>query len=182
MSTKYSFVMPAYKAAFIREAIESILGQTYTDFELIIVDDASPEGLDTIVAEYHDPRLTYYKNEKNIGGKDLVAQWNHSIEYANGEFLILASDDDIYDIEYLSNIDILISSYPDIDVYRPLMRKINLGGKTTCQENSGISSLLTKSSFLEAFSYGRLFSGIPQYTFRISAIKSIGGFINYPMG
>ena len=58
--------MPAYKAAFIREAIESILGQTYTDFELIIVDDASPEGLEAIVSEYNDPRLTYHKNEQNI--------------------------------------------------------------------------------------------------------------------
>ena len=43
MSPKYSFVLPAYKATFLREAIDSILAQSYTDFELIIVNDASPD-------------------------------------------------------------------------------------------------------------------------------------------
>ena len=79
---KYSFVLPAYKARFFREALDSILAQTYKDFELIIVNDASPEDLDSIVKSYDDPRIRYYVNEHNIGGKDLVAQWNHCLEYA----------------------------------------------------------------------------------------------------
>ena len=63
---KYSFVLPAYKAKYLKEAIDSILGQTYTDFELIIVNDASPEDVDSIVAAYDDKRMQYYKNEKNL--------------------------------------------------------------------------------------------------------------------
>ena len=51
---KYSFVLPAYKARFFREALDSILAQTYKDFELIIVNDASPEDLDSIVKSYDD--------------------------------------------------------------------------------------------------------------------------------
>ena len=46
---KYSFVLPAYKARFFRDALDSILAQTYKDFELVIVNDASPEDLDSIV-------------------------------------------------------------------------------------------------------------------------------------
>ena len=80
---KYSFVLPAYKAAYLKEAIDSILNQTYKEFELIIVNDASPEGVDAIVRSYDDPRIQYYVNAENIGGKDLVAQWNYSITYAN---------------------------------------------------------------------------------------------------
>ena len=49
MNMKYSFVLPAYKARFFKEALDSILNQTYNDFELIIVNDASPEDLDSIV-------------------------------------------------------------------------------------------------------------------------------------
>ena len=76
---KYSFVLPAYKACFFREAIESILNQTYSEFELIIVNDASPEDLDSIVNSYSDERIRYYRNKENIGGRDLVAQWNECL-------------------------------------------------------------------------------------------------------
>ena len=96
MNRLYSFVLPAYKAKFLGEAIDSILAQTYTNFELIIVNDASPEDLESIVKLYDDPRIQYYTNKVNVGGKDLIAQWNYSITYAKGEYLILASDDDIY--------------------------------------------------------------------------------------
>ena len=68
---KYSFVLPAYKAKYLKESIDSIINQTYTDFELIIVNDASPEDVDSIVNSYQDDRIQYYRNEKNIGGVNL---------------------------------------------------------------------------------------------------------------
>ena len=105
---KYSFVLPAYKAKYLTEALDSIVNQTYTDFELIIVNDASPEDIDSIVGSYNDKRIQYYKNLENMGGKDLVAQWNYSISYAKGEYLILASDDDIYSLEYLEKMDKIV--------------------------------------------------------------------------
>ena len=77
---KYSFVLPAYKARFFKEALDSILSQTYKDFELIIVNDASPEDITSIVKGDNDPRISYYINDVNIGGKDLVAQWNDCLE------------------------------------------------------------------------------------------------------
>ena len=93
---KVSFVLPAYKRRFLHEAIASILSQSYTDFELIVVDDASPENLQEVVDEFHDDRLAYHRNERNIGGKDLVAAWNQAMEYAIGQWCVLASDDDVY--------------------------------------------------------------------------------------
>ena len=91
---KYSFVLPAYKAKYLNEAIDSILNQTYKDFELIIVNDASPEDIDSIVKRYDDDRIQYYCNEKNLGGTDLIAQWNHSITYAKGEYIGFVDSDD----------------------------------------------------------------------------------------
>jgi glycosyltransferase involved in cell wall biosynthesis len=79
---KYSFVLPAYKAKYLKESIDSIINQTYADCELIIVNDASPEDVDSIVTSYSDERIQYYRNEKNIGGTDLVAPWNYCISYA----------------------------------------------------------------------------------------------------
>ena len=83
---KYSFVLPAYKATFLKEAIDSIIAQTYTNYELIIVNDASPQDINSIVNSYHDERIRYYINNVNIGGEDLVEQWNHCITYAKGDY------------------------------------------------------------------------------------------------
>ena len=124
-----SFVLPAYKSKFLKEAIDSILAQTYSDIEIIIIDDNSPENLYDIVSTYKDPRISYYKNEVNIGGKDLVAQWNKSIDYAKGEYLVLAADDDIYHPEFTSECIGLIQKYPDVDILRARVSIINDAGE-----------------------------------------------------
>ena len=65
---KVSVMMPIYNSRedYLREAIESILNQTYSDFEFLIIND-SPENtkLDDIVNSYNDPRIKYSKNSKN---------------------------------------------------------------------------------------------------------------------
>ena len=94
---KFSFILPAWKGRYLREAILSILNQSYSDFELIVVDDCSPDPLEKIVEAFKDPRIEYHHNEHNIGGRDLVAQWNHCLQYAHGDYVILATDDDLYE-------------------------------------------------------------------------------------
>ena len=98
---KFSFVLPAYKATYLQQAMQSILSQTYSDFELIVVDDCSSEDIEGIVSGFKDERISYFRNEKNIGGHDLVGQWNKCLSYAEGEYVILATDDDLYAPEFL---------------------------------------------------------------------------------
>ena len=176
---KYSFVLPAYKATFFKEAIDSILTQTYKEFELIIVNDASPEDLDSIVKSYNDPRIRYYKNEKNIGGKDLVAQWNHCLEYALGDYVILASDDDVYHPEYLEKMDVLVDKYPEVNVFRPRVQYIDENGKII-----GIYGCIAeKVSWLEYWYYwGHVGSSIGHIVFNRAKLIENGGFVNFPMG
>lgn len=92
-----SVLLPIYntKEEHLREAIESILNQTFTDFELLILND-SPENkqLDAIVASYTDPRIRYQRNETNIG---ISATRNKLIDMAQGEFLAVMDHDDICD-------------------------------------------------------------------------------------
>ena len=68
---KFSITIPAYKQKFLAEAIDSCLTQTYKDFELIIVNDHSPENLDAVVSQYDNPRIRYYVNEKNCGAVEV---------------------------------------------------------------------------------------------------------------
>ena len=176
---KYSFVLPAYKATFLREAVDSILNQTYTRFELIIVNDASPENLDAIVNKYKDERIQYYVNEENIGGKDLVAQWNHCINYAKGEYLILASDDDRYHPNFLAKIDELTCKHPNANAFRPRIQIIDAEGRFKKTE----AFMRERTSLIE-FMYLRnshIMSGVPYYTIKRKALLDIGGWINYPL-
>lgn len=176
---KYSFVLPAYKATFLGEAIDSILNQTYTEFELIIVNDASPEDLDTIVNKYQDERIRYYVNEKNIGGNDLVAQWNHCVNYATGDYLILASDDDVYHPCYLAKIDELVNKYPKVNVFRPRIQIIDANG---CFKKTEAFMREHTNPIEFIYLYGtHIMGGIAYYTIKRKALLNLGGWINFPL-
>ena len=176
---KYSFVLPAYKATYLRESINSILNQSYTDFELIIVNDASPEDLYSIVNDYHDDRIQYYVNEKNIGGHDLVAQWNHCITYATGDYLILASDDDVYHPQYLEKMDALVDKYPEVNVFRPRVQYINSQGNILKQDIE-LDEYMSLIAFSHLWIHRQLLKGIPFYIFNRQALLDQGGFVNLP--
>ncbi len=177
---KYSFVLPAYKSRFFKDAIESILNQTYSNFELIIINDASPEDLDSIVCNYSDQRIRYYKNEKNIGGNDLVAQWNKCLSYAKGDYVILASDDDLYSLDFLERMDTLIEKYPKVNVFRPRVKRIDQNGNI--QHIDGYTSeYLSKVEYLYLWTSCLIGSGIPFFILKREALLAIGGFVNYPL-
>ncbi len=92
---RVSVLLPLYntKEEHLRECIESILAQTFSDFELIIVND-SPDNsqLDTIVSSYQDERIRYYRNSKNRG---ISATRNKMLDLAQGEYLAVMDHDDI---------------------------------------------------------------------------------------
>lgn len=86
-------LMPVYNGAeFIREAIESVLKQTFTAFELLIIDDGSVDNSTEIIQSYDDPRIQLILNKKNIG---LVNTLNKGIKLARGSFIARIDQDDI---------------------------------------------------------------------------------------
>ena len=127
--TKYTFLLPAYKGRFLDEMLRSIQNQTYADFKVVISDDCSPEDLRSICEPYlADPRFTYRRNEENMGCKSLVAHWNLLVSMCDTEFLIMASDDDVYEPQFLEEIDKLTVKYPAVDLFRARVRRINRDG------------------------------------------------------
>lgn len=90
---KVSVIMPAYNAEnYIAEAIDSILAQTFRDFELIVLDDCSTDNTSRIILNYEDSRLIYLKNEKNMG---VAATLNRGLETARGMYIARMDADDI---------------------------------------------------------------------------------------
>lgn len=95
-----SVCIPAYRGAVhIGEAIESVLAQSFTDFELIVVDDASPDDTAGVVLRYSDPRVRLVRNERNLG---VQANWNRCLELACGRYFKLLPQDDLIAPECLA--------------------------------------------------------------------------------
>ena len=177
---KYSFVLPAYKARFFREAIENILNQTYSEFELIIVNDASPEDLDSIVNSYSDERIRYYRNKENIGGRDLVAQWNKCLSYTNADYVILASDDDVYSPLYLEKMNELVCKYPDVYVFRPRIQIIDSSSSILYQFGA-LSEKVNQIEYIYHWMRGCVGSGIGHFIFNREMLLSQDGFFSLPL-
>lgn len=177
---KYSFILPAYKSKYLKSAINSILNQSYTDFELIVVNDASPENIDFIINSYTDKRIQYHKNERNIGGENLVKQWNHCLSFAKGEFVILATDDDEYTPDYLEKMNILVEKYPFVNAFRPRITHISGGGEYSPNIECFMPEFSTRNLFLYFFFKRYVFTGIGFWIFRRSKLLEVGGYQNMP--
>ncbi|HYL89195.1 MAG TPA: glycosyltransferase [Burkholderiales bacterium] len=92
--------IPTYRgAAHIAETIESVLAQTFADFELVIVDDVSPDETAEVVARYRDPRLRFVRNERTLGVEE---NWNRCLRLARGRYFKLLPHDDLIAPECLA--------------------------------------------------------------------------------
>ena len=87
-----SVCIPTYRgAAYIERAIDSVLAQTFADFELLVVDDNSPDETASLVARYDDPRVRYLRNTENLGPE---GNWNRCLHEARGTYFKLLPQDD----------------------------------------------------------------------------------------
>ncbi len=89
-----SVIMSNYNTPeeYLRDAIESVLNQTYSEFEFIIVDDCSSDNSLEIIKSYNDPRITVIKNETNLG---ITKSLNRALAVSKGEFIARMDADDI---------------------------------------------------------------------------------------
>lgn len=176
---KFTIAIPAYKAKFLKECIDSILSQTYKDFELIIVNDASPENLDSIVKQYSDSRIRYYVNEKNCGAINVVDNWNKCLSYATGDFIICMGDDDKLMPNCLEEYVKLINRYPDLNAFHARVIRID--------DDSHIIDILEERAEKESI-YSLMrhrFKARQQYIgdfcYRISKLREVGGYYKLPL-
>lgn len=85
-------LMPVYNAElYLKNTIDSILNQTYTEFEFLIINDGSIDGSEEIIKSYTDPRINYVKNDKNL---KLIKTLNKGIDLAKGKYIVRIDADD----------------------------------------------------------------------------------------
>lgn len=107
-----SILMPVYNcAAYIREAINSMLEQTLSDFELIIIDDASTDATPQIISSYDDERIQFVQKPVNTG---LIASLNQGIDIAKGKYLARMDGDDISHPDRLARQVAYMEAHPSV--------------------------------------------------------------------
>lgn len=115
--TLVTIAIPAYKRTYLAEAIRSALSQTYSNIELLVVDDDSPNDLKPIIDGFHDARIKYYRNERNLGSLNVVKNWNRCLELAQGQYFVLLCDDDMLEPDFVQELMNLANKYPQCNVF-----------------------------------------------------------------
>jgi len=126
---RVSIGMPVYNGEkYIEATIDSILSQTYTDFEFIISDNASTDKTQEICLGFQarDPRVHYHRNSINLGA---APNYNHVFELSSSEYFKWADYDDLIAPEFLSKCIEVMDRDPEIVLCFPLSRIINENGE-----------------------------------------------------
>ena len=123
--------LPVYNGEkYVAESIDALLGQTYTDFELIISDNASTDSTADICHRYmrQDSRIRYIRQPKNIG---LAPNHNVVVEQARGELFKWASNDDLYARELVERCVDALDKYPDVVLAHSWTARVDDSGTVT---------------------------------------------------
>lgn len=176
---KFSINIPAYKSKFLGKTLESVLSQTYIDYEVIIVDDHSPEDIFSIVNQFDDKRIRFYRNEVNKGAINVVDNWNICLSYSNGDYVICMGDDDMLSPDALEKYAYYINKYPDVDVFHSRVMMIDELGQPirTLQEREEYESAL---SLLRRRLEGT-YQFIGDFCYKKEPLIKAGGFYKLPL-
>ena len=130
MNWKASFIIPAYNVEdSIERCMNSVLAQTFDDFEVIVVNDGSPDHSDYFIKEYEkkDCRIRSFK--KKNGG--LSSARNYGVTKARGEYLVFVDSDDTIEPDLLKELHQVIEKNENVDVIRFQINEVNQYTKKT---------------------------------------------------
>ncbi|MBO4718385.1 MAG: glycosyltransferase family 2 protein [Prevotella sp.] len=180
---RLAIIIPAYKATFLLAALDSIAAQTCKDFTLYVGDDCSPEPIGNIVEQYRDKiELVFQRFDTNLGGKDLVAQWERCIAMSQEEpYIWLFSDDDLMEPncveELLKQIE---KTEGDYDVYHFNVDIINECGAFE-KRKQDYPAVLPAYRFYRGKNSGRLSAYVVENVFSRKVYEQFGGFMKYDL-
>lgn len=180
---RVSIGMPIYNAEkYLRESLDALLAQTYSDFELIISDNASTDATEEICREYQskDSRIRYYRNQTNLGG---AKNFNRVFELSGGEYFKWAAYDDLCAPEFVERCVEVLDSQPSVVLCYPKGKEIDEEGREIREytEDLNIRSSKPQERFYQLFETNGLYHGVQTFgVMRSSALRQTLLLGNYP--
>lgn len=168
--------IPTFKRATLKKTIDSALSQDYAGLYDILVVDNNPKRDDeteALIKQYNSERLSYYKNEQNIG---MAGNWNRMFTLCRSEFIVMLHDDDILSPTYLSDISRILERYKDVSLIttEKIKWNENRDRMPSFRKDTGKHKLLSVS--LESQYYRFLFGPPSGVVFRCKDVIDLGGF------
>ncbi|MDD2225311.1 MAG: glycosyltransferase family 2 protein [Candidatus Shapirobacteria bacterium] len=167
------------RANLIKEAIQSVLDQTYENFEIVIIDDASTDNTEEVVKSFSDSRIKYFKNEKNLG---IAKNRNIAVQRSSGKYIAILDSDDLWNdskklekqIRFLEenlSVGVIGTQAYKIDLKGNILGKLkkeltekNIRKKILSTNQFVNSSVLIRKKIIEEFGgYDESLSGIEDY-------------------
>ncbi len=137
MSPTVSVIIPNYNhAPYLKERIDSVLNQTYQDFEVIILDDCSPDNSVEVIEQYRsNPHVSHILiNEQNT--RNTFIQWERGISMAKGRYIWIAESDDVAEPQLLETLIGQLEQHPDASVAFCHSRLIDADGALLSEQNT----------------------------------------------
>ncbi len=174
MTPRVSVVMPVYNGeAFLAEAVESILGQTYGDLELVVVDDCSGDGSGAIVDRYTDDRLVRARNAVRLG---IAGTRNRGAELARGEFIAVMDQDDVSLPERLATEVRFLEEHPELEAAGSWVKLIDGQGEPVGEWRHPTEAEAVRRGLLDR---GCIANG--SALIRAGALRRLGGYRAIPI-
>lgn len=129
---KVSVCIPVYNGAnYIAESIASVLAQTYRDFRLVVCDNCSTDNTADIVQSFRDPRVTYVRNQKNLG---VVGNYNRALSIVESDYICFWHHDDVMLPENLEHKVFVLDNNPKVGFVHSNVILIDTEGKALAQQ------------------------------------------------
>ncbi len=171
-----SIGIPTYNRAdhYLRECIQSAVNQTYPEIEIIVSDNCSADNTAALVAGIGDPRIRYFRHEKNIGANN---NFNYCLEQASGDYFLLLHDDDLIDADFVETCMNAVGHQKGTGLIRTGTRLIDSNGQTLKEMLNDVIGLSTEDFFLGWFS-NKTALYLCSTLFHTGYLKEIGGFLS----
>lgn len=176
MTSRFSIVIPLYnKEDYIEKTLESVLDQTYTELEVIIVDDGSTDNSVSIVNGFSDDRIKLIS--QNNSGVSIAR--NTGVANSQNPYVAFLDADDTWSINYLEEISKLITTYPESSCYVSALQKNNNNRIISYRSNHGDEGCL---DYLEFISSGGIISSSSVVIKKSIFTKTSTFRAGYPLG
>lgn len=166
--------IPTYNRAgsYLQGTLESALNQSYKNIEIVVSDNCSPDGTETLVKSYSDARLKYFRQSENIKPND---NFNFCLSKAEGAYFLLLHDDDLIDFDFIETCLNAAKYNTNVGIIRTGTRIVDGNNKMKGESLNLVEGLSLEDFFLGWFS-GKTRLYLCSTLFNTKELKKIGGF------
>lgn len=181
MSKLTIYITTYNRVQYLKRMIDSVLSQTYSDFNVIILDNCSTDGTEEYAKGIQDNRVSYHRNEENLGGAGNI---NQGFYKSKTEYFCVFHDDDICHKELLETEISYMESHPECVAVSCLNDQIDRNGEIVkrCQKENNDETIYAGTTFFEAYLVNHTSMTFPPTMYRTEFIRGNGIRLNTSPG